>query len=718
MTIGPSELKNEIINALNTVKHEVSSRHKNSDQYIIPYSRAIISLQKFPSDSFHSLYDLPKVSGIGNHILNSLIKHFKDKGDLHRVVNGKTEEYLKENQRRGPNPPQIDNKILTGNKTKPKPVKEPAVKKKKVAAKKHYIPKRRSGSYAIILALLECYFTYSNSMVKDQIIEYATVYCDSGFLTNSSTAEFYSAWTSMKTLLNKNLVEILNGKSKPSRFGLTTEGLVLAATLKKINNILFDRTGSDFEIHWREKWNDLYRDKIDEENLDVNNELFFSVSSLSFATGSQTYETPRKTNTDNEINRHSENENNFIISLKATDSKNLKDLLETDNVQRMNTSISSNNSINASFNKSFLLQETDTHRRLTSLLSGSVNEDSASKRNGSFTPHLDHDNSKQIETAKYNNIIYQVWNWNDYDIILLIDNREIRGTDDRNFFMQELQKKGIKCEVRQLNIGDFIWIGRHKTTKREVFLNSIIERKRIDDLCSSIKDGRFYEQKDRLKKIGYKWCFYLVEESIVNSRLMNMAEAIKTSFFETSLDSGFILHRCKNASDTVAYLILIHNLISQRLVKVKKNIIMIEKSDFNDQQELHDTLVVFRKEFEKKVTLDGTAIDSKYKSQKLYECCHNFSNFQSVMGKSSFLTANELYLRMLLSIKGCSLEKAFSVVSQYPTFPDLMNGYKLCKTKKESQLFLYDKFDMYPTQKKIGKSLSEKFHETFGKHTF
>lgn len=47
-----------------------------------------------------------------------------------------------------------------------------------------------------------------------------------------------------------------------------------------------------------------------------------------------------------------------------------------------------------------------------------------------------------------------------------------------------------------------------------------------------------------------------------------------------------------------------------------------------------------------------------------------------------------------------------------------MNGYKLCKTKKESQLFLYDKFDMYPTQKKIGKSLSEKFHETFGKHTF
>ncbi|CAI8504140.1 unnamed protein product [Hanseniaspora opuntiae] len=701
MPISSEELKNEIVNAINVVKREVSAKHKNSDQYILPYSKAIVSLQKFPTDSLTSLYDLHKVPGIGSHILNGLIKHFKDKGDLERVANGKTEECLRES------------KTKAVNKKTPSSAKEPAPKKRKTATKKQYIPKRRSGSYAIVLALLECYFMYSNSMVKDQIIEYATVYCDSGFISNSSTAEFYTAWSSMKTLLTKNIVEILNGKSKPSRYGLTTEGLVLGATLKKINNILFDRNDPFFELQWRQNWNELYKDKIDDENLDINNELFFSLSSLSFESGSQGYETVSRRPDDSNKSKAKNDRLQYMNSLQDTDARTFRELIERDNIQRMNTSISSNNSINYSFNKSFLLHETDTHQTIKTFQkqteNGKASNEPQLKTTRALAPSI------SSKTAKFNNILYQVWNWDEYDIILLIDNREIRGTDDRNFFMQELQKNGIKCEVRQLNVGDFLWIAKHKTTMREVFLNAIIERKRIDDLCSSIKDGRFYEQKERLMKTGYKWCFYLVEESVVNSRLMNMAEAIKTAFFETSLDSGFILHRCKNASETVTYLIMIHKLLSERLLLAKKNIIMIEKGDFNDQQELHDTLLIFRKEFEKKINIEGQTLTNPNRHQKLFECCHNFSTFHSVMGKSSFLTAHELYLRILLSVKGCSLEKAFSVVTQYPTFVDLMNGYNACKSKKESQLFLYDKFDMYPTQKKIGKSLSEKFHETFGK---
>ncbi len=31
--------------------------------------------------------------------------------------------------------------------------------------------------------------------------------------------------------------------------------------------------------------------------------------------------------------------------------------------------------------------------------------------------------------------------------------------------------------------------------RRELVLDYIVERKRMDDLCSSIKDGRFKEQK-------------------------------------------------------------------------------------------------------------------------------------------------------------------------------------------------------------------------------
>lgn len=53
----------------------------------------------------------------------------------------------------------------------------------------------------------------------------------------------------------------------------------------------------------------------------------------------------------------------------------------------------------------------------------------------------------------------------------------------------------VLFEVRKLNIGDFAWIARCRITNRELVLPYIIERKRMDDLSSSIMDGRYREQK-------------------------------------------------------------------------------------------------------------------------------------------------------------------------------------------------------------------------------
>ena len=54
-------------------------------------------------------------------------------------------------------------------------------------------------------------------------------------------------------------------------------------------------------------------------------------------------------------------------------------------------------------------------------------------------------------------------------------------------------------------MGDFLWIARERRvpvpgmlqmpTGRELVLDYVIERKRMDDLCGSIMDGRFHEQK-------------------------------------------------------------------------------------------------------------------------------------------------------------------------------------------------------------------------------
>ena len=43
-------------------------------------------------------------------------------------------------------------------------------------------------------------------------------------------------------------------------------------------------------------------------------------------------------------------------------------------------------------------------------------------------------------------------------------------------------------------------------------MDFIVERKRMDDLASSICDGRFREQKHRLKQSGLGHVIYLIEE--------------------------------------------------------------------------------------------------------------------------------------------------------------------------------------------------------------
>lgn len=86
-----------------------------------------------------------------------------------------------------------------------------------------------------------------------------------------------------------------------------------------------------------------------------------------------------------------------------------------------------------------------------------------------------------------------------FDIVLILDVREVRGHSDRDYIGQKLSENGVKVEKRALDIGDVLWVARLKDTPSEgpseIVLNYILERKRMDDLVSSIKDGRFTEQK-------------------------------------------------------------------------------------------------------------------------------------------------------------------------------------------------------------------------------
>lgn len=89
-----------------------------------------------------------------------------------------------------------------------------------------------------------------------------------------------------------------------------------------------------------------------------------------------------------------------------------------------------------------------------------------------------------------------------YEIVLILDTREIESKSNRDRFAEKLAEKGVNLQTRALRLGDVCWVAKRFDgiggEEDECVLDYVLERKRLDDLCSSIRDGRYNEQCVRL----------------------------------------------------------------------------------------------------------------------------------------------------------------------------------------------------------------------------
>jgi crossover junction endonuclease MUS81 len=92
-----------------------------------------------------------------------------------------------------------------------------------------------------------------------------------------------------------------------------------------------------------------------------------------------------------------------------------------------------------------------------------------------------------------------------YEVVMVLDTREIESKSSRDNFSEAIRSKGINVETRALRLGDVLWIARRRDglggEEDECVLDYVVERKRLDDLCHSIKDGRYTEQCVRLPSL-------------------------------------------------------------------------------------------------------------------------------------------------------------------------------------------------------------------------
>ena len=167
-----------------------------------------------------------------------------------------------------------------------------------------------------------------------------------------------------------------------------------------------------------------------------------------------------------------------------------------------------------------------------------------------------------------------------FKVVVIIDTREVAGSKkNRIEIVDRLQAAGVDVERKMLPLGDMIWVARRigpdgrETGQDDIVLDAIVERKRLDDLCGSIRDGRYTGQKIRMKNSAISHRIYLIEKydtektcaslSILSKAhsLTSVSVADKewgaqiwTAKSQLQINDGFYVHISANIEETIGYL--------------------------------------------------------------------------------------------------------------------------------------------------------------------
>ena len=294
-----------------------------------------------------------------------------------------------------------------------------------------------------------------------------------------------------------------------------------------------------------------------------------------------------------------------------------------------------------------------------------------------------------------------------FTIELVLDIREVRAKSDRDYIQNELEKKGVKPIMRALELGDILWVAKLHNPQLlpslglegdEVLLDWIVERKRLDDLVGSIRDGRFHEQKFRLRKSGVKNVVYIIEEFNVNDdHIKKYEEAVESAIASTQVVSGFFVKKTQKMDDTIRYL-------------TRMTMMLRERYETKHLQVIPTNII----------TSKNYLLLLNHLRQKEPGADYHitYSAFASLASKSESLTLRDVYLKMLMCTRGVTGEKALEIQRRWKTPIEFLEAYEKCGTgeqgrKKKLELVSGEMGNLVG-RKKIAKATSVKIAEVWG----
>ncbi|EEQ84281.1 crossover junction endonuclease MUS81 [Blastomyces dermatitidis ER-3] len=536
---------------------------------------------------------------------------------------------------------------------------QPAKRPKKV---KPYVPALRSGPYGLLLGLANVDENSSIGFTKQQLIELAQPYCDSSYTVPPDPSKFYTAWNSMKTLVQKDLV-YEHGRPSSRRYLLTDEGWEIARRIKKT---LTNEDSTELQNGYDQSPQP-YRVG---QRHEVGSQRVADISPLESGPPVRGQSPKRR-----------------IIDLDDSDSP------ESSNseIPRVPVNISTDIGRQSSLNRGVADQNVGLSISAPALTLITLPPDS-------------------------------------FTVELVLDVREIRAVKDRDYIANELTKKGISPIVRSLEVGDVLWVAkckdpnflaRHGEEGDEVMLDWIVERKRLDDLIGSIKDGRFHEQKFRLRRSGVQNVIYLIEDfADAGTAGTKYYEHVTSAIASTQVVNGYFVKQTRNLDDTIRYLARMTKLLRGMYTSASGNTGTTKPSPLSIIQTKHLTSSQSYLDLVKRLRSQQSQTQAQ-DTAKRPTFTVTFSAFSSLASKSEMLTLRDIFLKMLMCTRGVTADKALEIQRHWRTPREFVEAFEEAHRGRGGDVaamenMVFEKLGGLVGRKKIGKLVSKKIAEVWG----
>ena len=494
---------------------------------------------------------------------------------------------------------------------------------------KEYVPVMRSGPYAIIKVLGELEQNSSQAITKADLIDRAQQHCDASFTVPGDATKFYTAWKSMDTLMTKELVYTRGHPAK--KYALTDEGWRVALKM---------------QIHEQQ----------------------------------QSGSAPSKSGQNS----------------KTKESKSVPTLSKVEDTEDAKPTAMKLKSNPKPMVEIQMLSESEEEKippqtPLSKLIS-------IKDSTGSLDQKRSFDDMTALDPIKIRP--------GTFEIHMLLDNREIRTTRDRDYIAKELRNKyDIMADVRPLPLGDVLWVARMRpphcaALKRQnigdsdegssdIVLDHIVERKRLDDLISSLRDGRLHEQKFRLKRSGMKHVTYLIETITISAERQEVfGQSIDSTIAQMQIVDDIFVKQTAKLDDTIKYL--------ARMTKALKK-----------KYESQELYVLPSRGLD--IATHWKTVDQLHKTSPSKVFGVTFSAYCSLCAKSDSLTLRDQFLKFLMCIHGLTGDRAIQIQKIWPTPRALIDAYTALGDNVEAKNnMISDRLGMKIDRKRVTKNLSTK----------